>query len=615
MKVVIVGGVAGGATAAARIRRLDESAQIVVFERSAYVSYANCGLPYYIGGVITAPEELTLQTPESFFERFRIEIHVRHEVTDIHPERKTVSVRNLVTGDVFEEEYDKLLLSPGARPVPPSLPGADLERLFTLRTVEDTLRIRRFIEENKPSSAVLAGGGFIGLELAENLRELGLDVTIIQRPRQLMNPFDPDMAAFLHAKMKKKGIHLLLGHSVEGFQEKDGCIETLLADAPSVSSDMVIFAVGVTPDTSLAQKAGLQLGLKGSILVNDKMETSVPDIYAVGDAVQIRHLVTGEDALISLAGPANKQGRIAADNICGISSRFKGSLGSSVIKVFDMTAAVTGINEKTARKLGLDFDKVYLSPANHAGYYPGDRLMTMKVLFEKKSLRLLGAQIIGYEGVDKRIDVLATAIQAGLDASSLTELDLAYAPPYSSAKDPVNMAGFLIENVSKGLLKQYFWDEIDALPRDGSLDLAYAPPYSSAKDPVNMAGFLIENVSKGLLKQYFWDEIDALPRDGSVTLLDTRTAEEYNRGHVDGFRNIPLDELREHLADLPAQKPVYVICQSGLRSYLACRILTQNGFDCYNFSGGYRLYETVRRDKCAAAEAFPCGMDKPDSAQ
>ena len=430
MKVVIVGGVAGGATAAARIRRLDESAQIVVFERSAYVSYANCGLPYYIGGVITAPEELTLQTPESFFERFRIENHVRHEVTDIHPERKTVSVRNLVTGDVFEEEYDKLLLSPGARPVPSSLPGADLERLFTLRTVEDTLASADLSKKTSPSSAVLAGGGFIGLEL-KNLRELGLDVTIIQRPRQLMNPFDPDMAAFLHAKMKKKGIHLLLGHSVEGFQEKDGCIETLLADAPSVSSDMVIFAVGVTPDTSLAQKAGLQLGLKGSILVNDKMETSVPDIYAVGDAVQIRHLVTGEDALISLAAPANKQGRIAADNICGGSSRFKGSLGSSVIKVFDMTAAVTGINEKTARKLGLDFDKVYLSPANHAGYYPGGRLMTMKVFFEKKSLRLLGAQIIGYEGVDKRIDVLATAIQAGLDASSLTELgSLAYAPPY-----------------------------------------------------------------------------------------------------------------------------------------------------------------------------------------
>lgn len=568
MKVVIVGGVAGGATAAARIRRLDEEAQIVVFERSAYVSYANCGLPYYIGGVITDPEELTLQTPESFYERFRIEIHVRHEVTDIHPERKTVSVRNLATGDIFEEEYDKLLLSPGARPVPPSLPGTDLERLFTLRTVEDTLRIHKFIEENRPSSAVLAGGGFIGLELAENLRELGLDVTVIQRPRQLMNPFDPDMAAFLHAKMKKKGIRLLLGHSVEGFQEKDGRIETVLSDAPSVSSDMVIFAVGVSPDTPLARKAGLQLGLKGSILVNDKMETSVPDIYAVGDAAQVRHLVTGEDALISLAGPANKQGRIAADNICGGNSRFKGSLGSSVIKVFDMTAAITGINEKTAGKLGLDFDKVYLSPANHAGYYPGGRLMTMKVLFEKKTLRLLGAQIIGYEGVDKRIDVLAAAIQAGLDASWLTELDL-----------------------------------------------AYAPPYSSAKDPVNMAGFLIENVSKGLLKQYFWDEIDALPRDGSVTLLDTRTAEEYNYGHVEGFRNIPLDELRGRLEELPAGKPVYVICQSGLRSYLACRILSQKGFDCYNFSGGYRLYETVRRDKCAAAQAYPCGMDKPSGAE
>ena len=346
MKVVIVGGVAGGATAAARIRRLDESAQILVFERSGYVSYANCGLPYYIGGVITDPEELTLQTPESFWERFRVEMKVRHEVTAIHPEQKTVTVRNLETGAVFEESYDKLLLSPGARPTQPDLPGIGLDRLFTLRTVEDTFRIHDFVRQQKPRSVVLAGGGFIGLELAENFREQGIEVTIVQRPRQLMSPFDPEMAAFLHAKMRKKGIRLMLGSSVEGFQEKSGTIQVLLKGEEPVSADMAVLAIGVTPDTPLAQKAGLELGIKGSILVNDRMETSVPDIYAVGDAVQVKHFVTGEDALISLAGPANKQGRIAADNICGGDSRFSGSLGSSVIKLFDMTAACTGINER-----------------------------------------------------------------------------------------------------------------------------------------------------------------------------------------------------------------------------------------------------------------------------
>lgn len=586
MKVVIVGGVAGGATAAARIRRLDETARIVVFERSGFVSYANCGLPYYIGGVIKDKDELTLQTPESFRERFRIDMRVRHEVTAIHPEKKTVTVRRLDDGKEWEEDYDKLLLSPGAKPTKPPLPGTAIDKLFTLRTVEDTLRIRQFVEQEKPKSAVLAGGGYIGVELAENLRELGLDVTIVQRPKQLLNPLDADMASFVHAKMRKRGIRLMLGHSVEGFEQGQSGVKVLLKDEEPLTADMVVLAIGVTPDTYLAGNAGLELGMKGSIVVNDRMETSAADIYAVGDAVEVRHAVTGGKALISLAGPANKQGRIAADNICGGDSRFKGSQGSSVIKVFDMTVATTGLNELAAKKAGIDCDKVFLSPMNHASYYPGGRAMTVKVVFEKESYRLLGAQIVGFEGVDKRIDVLATAIHAGLTAVDLKELDL-----------------------------------------------AYAPPYSSAKDPVNMAGYMIDNLSRGRLKQFFWDQVDDLPRDKSAVLLDVRTVGEYESGHIDGFVNIPVDELRDRIQEVKelaedgqvqaaevqesscedgerAGKPVYVICQSGLRSYLACRILAQNGFDCYNFSGGYRLYASVIEDRAAAERVFPCGMDR-----
>ena len=560
MKVVIVGGVAGGATAAARIRRLDEQAEIVVFERSGYISYANCGLPYYIGGIIEDPEALTLQTPESFFRRFRIHMKVHHEVIAIHPEKKTVSVRNLETGEVFEESYDKLLLSPGAKPMRPNLPGMDSEKLFTLRTVEDTFRIREFVDQQKPRSAVMVGGGFIGLELAENLRELGLDVTIVQRPKQLMSPFDADMAAFIHNEVRKHGVKLLLGQSVEGFEEKDGGVDVFLKDCKPIHADMVVLAIGVTPESSLAKEAGLTLGMKGSILVNDRMETSIPDIYAVGDAVQVKHYVTGEDALIALAGPANKQGRIAADNICGGDSRYLGSQGSSVIKVFDLTAAVTGVNEQNARKSGLNVDTVILSPMSHAGYYPGGKVMTMKVVFEKETYRLLGAQIVGYDGVDKRIDVLATAIHAGLKATQLKDLDLAYAPPYSSAKDPVNMAGFMIDNISKGL------------------------------------------------KQ--WHMGDPIPRDGSAILLDTRTAGEYNRGHIEGFRNIPVDELRKRIDEIETGKPVYVVCQSGLRSYIATRILEGYGFEAYNFAGGFRFYEAVVNDRALVENAFPCGMDQ-----
>ena len=563
MKVVIVGGVAGGATAAARLRRLDESAEIVVFERSGYVSYANCGLPYYIGGIITDRAELTLQTPESFWRRFRVDMRVRHEVTAIHPDTKTVDVKNLATGEVFAESYDKLILSPGARPTQPALPGVGIDRLFTLRTVEDTLKLREFIEQHHPRSAVLAGGGFIGIELVENLRELGLDVTVVQRPKQLLNPLDADMAAFLHAQLREKGVKLMLGRTVEGFAADGDRVNVLIKDEAPLTADMVVLAIGVTPDTALAKDAGLELGIKGSIVVNDRMETSVPDIYAVGDAVQVKHSVTGQDTLLSLAGPANKQGRIAADNICGGDSRYLGSQGSSVIKVFDMTIAATGVNEKTARQAGIDCDKVFLSPMSHAGYYPGGKVMTMKVVFEKGTYRLLGAQIVGYEGVDKRIDVLATAIHAGLTGPQLKDLDLAYAPPYSSAKDPVNMAGFMIENLSRGLVDQFF-------PED----------------------------------------VDALPRDGSATLLDVRTPGEYAAGHAEGFVNLPVDDLREHLAEIPADKPVYLICQSALRSYIACRILSQHGLRCSHLSGGWRLYEAVMRDRAAAQEALPCGMEK-----
>ena len=563
MKVVIIGGVAGGAPAAARLRRLDETAEIVVFERSGYVSYANCGLPYYIGGVIEDRADLTLQTPESFFARFRVDMRVRHEVTALHPDRKTVCVRNLETGEEFEEAYDKLLLSPGAKPAQPRLPGVGLEKLFTLRTVEDTFRIKDYISAHRPRSAVLAGGGFISLELAENLRELGMEVTIVQRPKQLMTPFDPDMAAFIHGEVRRHGVRLALGRTVEGFAERDGGVDVLLKDTDPLHADMVVLAIGVAPDTALAKAAGLELGLKDSIAVNDRMETSVPDIYAVGDAVQVKHFVTGQDAVISLAGPANKQGRIAADNICGGDSRYQGSQGSSVIKVFGMTAAATGVNETSAKQAGLDTDAVVLSPMSHAGYYPGGKLMTMKAVFEKGTFRLLGAQIVGYEGVDKRIDVLATAIRAGMTAVQLKDLDLAYAPPYSSAKDPVNMAGFMVENLAKGVVKQFRAEDV--------------------KD---------------------------LPRDGSVTLLDVRTPREYAGGHIEGFRNIPVDELRERLGEIEPGKPVYVICQSGLRSYIACRILAGHGYEAYNFAGGFRFYDAVTGDRRLVEAATACGMDQ-----
>ena len=562
MKVVVVGGVAGGATAAARIRRLDEHAEIVVFEKSGYVSYANCGLPYYIGGEIEDKRELTLQTPESFYARFRVDMRVHHEVIAVDVKAKTVKVRNLASGKVYSESYDKLILSTGARPIKPNFEGIDNERIFTLRTVEDTLRIKQFTEDKRPQSAVVVGGGFIGIEVAENLRRLGMDVTLVEAAPQVMAPFDGDMAALIHAEMVRNGVKLILGTMVDGFTAEGG-VTVRLKDREPQTADMAVLAIGVAPDTTLARDAGLELGIKGSIVVDDRMQTSAPDVYAVGDAVQIKNFVTGKEGLISLAGPANKQGRIVADNVCGRDSRYTGGQGSSVIKIFGLTAACTGINERTAKSLGLDCDKVVLSPMSHAGYYPGGSVMTMKVLFEKGTLRILGAQIIGRDGVDKRIDVIATAIRAGLKATELTELDLAYAPPYSSAKDPVNMAGYMIENVCDGVLKQWHIEDADSI--------------ISRKD---------------------------------VTLLDVRTPEEFQRGHIEGFLNIPVDELREGLSKLDKSKPVYVICQSGLRSYIASRILAGNGYEAYNFSGGYRFYDLVNRNALPACSAYPCGKDK-----
>ncbi len=561
MKVVIIGGVAGGASAAARLRRLDERAQIIIFERSGFVSYANCGLPYYIGGKIKSKSALTLQTPQSFMSRFNIDVRVRHEVMSIDRQNKKVTVKNIETGEIFEENYDKLILAPGAAPIRPGLAGIDSKKIYTLRTVEDTFRIKDIAASGRLHSAVIIGGGFIGVEMAENLKELGLDVSIVERQSQLLVQLDSDMASFIHSHIRSKSINLLLNKSVSAFKDTKRGILTEFEDGGSVFSDMVILSVGVSPESGLAKSAGLELGVKNSIAVNAGMQTSDPDIYAVGDAVQTINPITGAETVVALAGPANKQGRIAADNICGLNSSYKGSVAASVLKVFDMTAASVGINEASAKAAGINYEKVILSPASHASYYPDASVMTLKLLFEKDTERILGAQIVGFEGVDKRIDVISTAMQAKMKVTQLKELDLAYAPPYSSAKDPVNMAGFIAENIITGKVKQFFYEDISGLADDAQL-------------------------------------------------LDTRTDSEYNSGHADGFdTHIPVDLLRQRMDELDITRPVYVMCQSGLRSYIACRILSQNGFDCYNFAGGYRMYSSIKNDCFDEKSSTSCGLE------
>jgi len=545
MKIVIIGGVAGGASAAARLRRLDERAEIVMLEKGEYISFANCGLPYYIGGEIRQKSALTLQTPESFNARFNVDVRTMSEAVKIDRQKKKVSVLNHRTGETYEEPYDKLILSPGAEPFVPPVEGATSSRVFTLRNIPDTYRIKEYIEQNKPRKAIVAGGGFIGVEMSENLTNAGIEVTLVEMLDQVIAPIDFDMAQDVHRHMEQKGVRLMLGKAVGRIRETEVGLMVTVGDR-DIPTDMLIMAVGVRPDSRLAKEAGLAVNSRGAIIVNDHMLTSDPDIYAVGDAVEITDFVTGVKGYVPLAGPANKQGRIAADNICGINSAYEGTQGSSILKVFDLTVASTGINEKTAKRLNLNYDKNFTYSANHAGYYPGAVNMSIKMIFEKGTGRILGAQAVGYEGTDKRMDVLATAIRAKMTARDLARLEL-----------------------------------------------CYAPPFSSAKDPVNMAGFAIENLLTGLVQNFHWHDVASLPRDGSVTLLDTRTPMEYENGHIDGFINIPLDSLRNRLGELDKSKPVYVTCQVGLRGYIAARILTQNGFDAYNLSGGYRLYRSI----------------------
>ena len=558
-KIVIVGGVAGGATAAARLRRLDESAEIVVIERTGYVSYANCGLPYYVGGVIEDTEELTLQSPQSFKARFNIDVRVSSEVTAIDRAGKCVTVRNLADGSEYTESYDKLLLAPGAKAIRPQLPGLDDPRVRTLRTVEDALALRQ--AALGAQRAVVIGGGFIGLEAAENLVHAGLEVSLCEAAPQVLPTLDADMALLLQAELVKNGVALHLGQALAGFAPAPDGLACLLADGTQLTADLAVLAVGVAPDSALAAQAGLETAARGAIVVDEAMRTSDPDIYAVGDAVQIRHAVTGAPARIALAGPAAKQGRIAADNIAGGSSRYRGAQGTSILRLFGLTAASTGLGERQCREAGLDCDSVILSPATHASYYPGGTVLTMKVLFCPATGRLLGAQVVGEDGVDKRIDVLATALRAGLTGPELAELDLAYAPPFSSAKDPVNLAGYLIENVLLGRMAQTHYED--------------------------------------------------LPACGEMTKLDVRTAEEYAAGHAAGFQNIPLDSLRERLSELPQDRPVLVMCQSGLRSYLACRLLAGHGYRCRNFAGGYRYYRLRAQAGPGSRTAAPCGREEP----
>ena len=564
MKVVIIGGVAGGATAAARLRRLDEQAEIVVLERTGYVSYANCGLPYYIGGVIQDREDLTLQTPESFRSRFNVDVRVGQEALAIHPEAHTVDVRRLADGTQYTERYDKLILSPGAHAIRPGVPGEDDPRVFTLRTVEDTFRIRDYVEQAGPRSAVVVGGGFIGLEMAENLTHAGVRTTLLQRGKQVLPPLDFDMAQQLHVCLREKGVDLRLEAKVTGFEPRRDGLYTILEGAEPIPADLVVLAIGVQPESDLARRAGLTLGVKGAIVTDEHMRTSAPDIYAVGDAVEICSTVTGQRANVALAGPANRQGRIAADHICGRDSAYPGAQGSSILKLFDLTAAATGLNEKTAQAAGVAYDKVVTYSASHASYYPGSTNMTLKVLFAPADGRILGAQIVGRDGVDKRIDVLACAIRAGLTAHELTQLDL-----------------------------------------------AYAPPYASAKDPVNMAGYVIENVRAGLVRQHHWDQVAGLPRDGSAILLDVRTPGEVaSQGPVrEDAVNIPLDDLRGRLNELDRDREIYVNCFSGLRSYLACRMLSQHGFRCSNLSGGWRFWSyAAGRGAHSGGPTHLCGI-------
>jgi len=546
MKYLIIGGVAGGASAAARLRRLDEKAQIILFEKGNYVSYANCGLPYYIGGAITDRAKLFVQTAKGFHDRFNIDIRTEQEVIALHPEKKSISVKELSSGKIYEESYDKLVLSPGAEPIKPNLSGINDERIFTLRNVSDTDKIKMYINGHQPKKAVVIGGGFIGLEMAENLHHAGAHVTVVEMSNQVMAPIDFSMAAIVHHHLVCKGVNLILNDGVKSFTGQGNFLTVDLQSGKSVQADFVLLSIGVRPDIALAEKAGLEIGKLHGIAVNEHLQTSNPDIYAIGDAIEVVHGVTDTAAKIALAGPANKQGRIAADNIVeGNREKYEGTIGTSVAKVFDLTVASSGANAKMLKSANIPYVSSWTHPSSHAGYYPGALNMDIKILFSPDNGRLFGAQIVGYDGVDKRIEMAAQVIQKRGTVYDLAKLEHAYAPPFSSAKDPMNMAGFVAENILEHKVETVTWRDIETLPED-------------------------------------------------VVCVDVRTPVEYGLGSIPGFKNIPVDELRSRMSELPKDKMIVLTCAVGLRGYLAYRILTQNGYaNVKNLSGGYKTWEAA----------------------
>jgi NADPH-dependent 2,4-dienoyl-CoA reductase/sulfur reductase-like enzyme/peroxiredoxin family protein/TusA-related sulfurtransferase/rhodanese-related sulfurtransferase len=537
-KVLIVGGVAGGASAAARMRRLDEEAEIILFEKDSYISFANCGLPYYIGETIKERSRLVVQTPEVMRARYNMDVRINSEVTKVDTGRKTVTVRSAADG-TYEENYDILILSPGARALKPNIPGINSKRIFTLRNIPDTDTIKSYVDEMGAASAAVIGGGFVGVEMAENLRERGLRVTLAEAAPHILAPFDSDMSAMLEKELAENGVQLILGDGVKAFQENGQQVEITLNSNTKLKADFVILAIGVAPETAFLSGSGVELGPRGHILVNENMETNIKDVYAVGDAVEAVDYVTGQKTVVPLAGPANKQGRIAADNAAGLHSVYKGTQGSSILKVFNLTGAATGANERTLQRVKIPYKTVYVHPVSHASYYPGALIMSLKLLFGEDG-RVLGAQGVGYEGVDKRIDVIASVIRFHGTVDDLAELELAYAPPYSSAKDPVNMVGFAAQNVLAGMANILEWKDL----------------------------------------QRFSEE--------EYILLDVRSELEYNTGYAEGSVNIPLDELRQRLGELDRSKTILVYCQVGLRGYIAERMLTHNGLKAYNITGGYK---------------------------
>ena len=543
-RIVIVGGVAGGASAAARARRLSEDAEIIMFERGEHISFANCGLPYHIGGVIKSRERLLVQTPESLHARFRIDVRTKTEVLSINREKKIVIVKNLTTDVEKEEPYDALILSPGAEPVRPPLPGIDLDRVLTLRNMADMDTIKRVIDEELPEHAIVVGGGYIGLEMAEALREREIKVTMVELMNQVMGPVDPEMATPLHHELILNGVELRLSTSVKAFEQSDNGLRVKLSTGETLSCGLAILAIGVRPETSLAREAGLDIGERGGILVDDHMRTSDPSIFAVGDAIEVKDFVGGFQTVIPLAGPANRQGRIAADNIFGRPSIYKKTQGTGICKVFDLAIGMTGMNEKMLTRMEIPYEKVYIHPSSHAGYYPGSHPLSLKVLFDPETDKLLGAQAVGADGIDKRIDVLSVAIRAGMTVYDLEEMELSYAPPFGSAKDPVNYAGFVASNILRGDSAICHVDEI-AAPREDQL------------------------------------------------VLDVRTPVETRAGIIPGAINIPIDDLRERLSELPEDREILIYCAQGLRGYLSARILKQHGYACRNLSGGYKTWKAV----------------------